>query len=310
MQKGYSSSIYAKSYENVGLLKRLNIGYCSGIVLERSIPHTSYKDICNLYPVHMTTGTDFILDNHHKDKFLQLKDEGIVSICLVSDPMDNIEKHIKYEDLIGFNITPFKDHYVINLQEELKLSSNHKRNIKKANNSGIEIRNVIVTNKNIDYYSYTFNNLYSVLVERHDITGLPNFNNTQLSNQLRVPGTVLFEAYNLCPVGYMLFYVDGDVVRYHLGCYNEKGYDQCASFLLMYEAIKYFKQLGLKYLVLGGSSGSGEEDGLDRFKKGWTSHTKKNYLVTKIINTKIYFSLSEGQESNYFPLYRKWKHYA
>lgn len=304
----YSDPTYIATFKTAGNLCHINNNF-AGVMLERSIPNTKFTDLCSIYPFHSSTATDLVAYKKDKKIYKELKDKGIISMVLVSNPLkDIVSSHLGFNDLenvSGFDtICPFKTHFIIDLNKSLILPQNHRRNIRKASEE-IEVKNVILTPSNIEEYSDKFADVYSVLAERHNITGLPNFSRWQLANQLRVKGTILLEALKegkTC--GFLLFYLEENNAYYHLGCYTEEGYKVCASYALMDSAIKFFKQIGINTILLGGSSGSGSEDGLYRFKQGWANSSKQNYLLFKIINPEIYKELSKEKSGNYLPLYR------
>jgi hypothetical protein len=83
---------------------------------------------------------------------------------------------------------------------------------------------------------------------------------------------------------------------------SEKGYKLGASFALFQTAIEYFRN-DLRWLNLG--AGVDEEDGLTRFKRGWTSETRPAYLCGKILNREVYRELAIAG-NDFFPAYRRW----
>jgi hypothetical protein len=48
------------------------------------------------------------------------------------------------------------------------------------------------------------------------------------------------------------------------------------------------------------------DDGLRRFKKGWSTHTRQTYLATRVLDRRRYEELSRGagDANGYFPAYR------
>ena len=313
MLQGYQSQTYTKTFEHLGRLRWLN-SPLSGVVLERDIPFSYYKDLCSLYPVFTSIEKPpFQAFNHPDFTF----DDNVVSLTIITDPLDNKIKDfllyqkygiIEYKNMGFDSLKEFKQHYIVNLQEKFVIDKNHVRNIKKSIKNGVTVSNVTITEYNSQAVADEFYNAYSVLCQKHNIIGFPNFNNKQIHTQLTVPGTVLLKA-SLADetLGFILFYLEYPNVRYHLGCYTEQGYENCVSFLLMYEGMSYFKQLGFDRLVLGASAGTvtNAGGGLDRFKAGWTSYKRPNYLLFKVTNSEAYARLSDGIETSFLPAYRR-----
>lgn len=314
-QTGYFSEAYAKTFENLGTVKWLN-SPLSGAVLERNILSTGYKDLCSLYPVFASDTLIHPLNLKNKinkatiaNEFKRLKEDGVVSLTLISDPLNNFIKDCSIwnglsacQQDLGFDeIQPYKLHYIVRLQEKLEYSTNHLRNIKKAN-----LTNRIRIHTDPLVHTSLFYKAYCNLIKRHDILGFPNFDVDQIRNQLDVPGTILFSAETDTDfLGYMLFYLEWPNVRYHLGCYFDEGYAYNASFSLMNAAINFFSNMGCEFLVLGAGSGVvSSSEGLERFKSGWTKYTKQNFIMKKVINKEVYDLLSKDKDTKYFPAYR------
>jgi len=152
--------------------------------------------------------------------------------------------------------------------------------------------------------------LYSVLVDRHAITGIPAFSRFAFARQLSVPGMAVFRALlGTDTVGIVLWYVQGRVAYYHLGAYSEIGYEVRASFGLFWSAIEYFAGAGVQWLNLGSGAGSeGRADGLSRFKQGWSTGTRTAYICGRILDAARYASLAStmgASRTTYFPAYRR-----
>jgi hypothetical protein len=106
-----------------------------------------------------------------------------------------------------------------------------------------------------------------------------------------------------------LWFVQGDVGYYHLGAYSPPGYEMRASFALFQFAIEYFSVSGLRWLSIGAGAGvgSGETDGLTRFKKGWSTGTRTAYFCGRIFDNVKYQEIVSTKDipaTDYFPAYR------
>ena len=110
-------------------------------------------------------------------------------------------------------------------------------------------------------------------------------------------------------VGMDWWYVQGDVAQGHLAAFNELGYDVLASYATKWYAMEYFATR-VRWMNLGGAPGTMDTgiDGLTRFKRGWTSDTRKAYFCGRILNAELYGSLCEPLaqgDTSYFPAYRR-----
>jgi hypothetical protein len=152
--------------------------------------------------------------------------------------------------------------------------------------------------------------LYDHLIERHHIQGLTRFSREVFATQLTIPGLVVFRArVNGETAGMLLWYLHNEVGYYHLGAYNSIGYEQNASFALFWRLIEYFSDSGLKWLNLGAGAGSYHDgqDGLSRFKRGWSTGTRTAYFCGRIFDRQRYREILEQKNippTDFFPAYR------
>ncbi|UJF15394.1 GNAT family N-acetyltransferase [Jeotgalibaca sp. MA1X17-3] len=103
-----------------------------------------------------------------------------------------------------------------------------------------------------------------------------------------------------------------DYIYGFLGGTKEKYFDYNASTYLEYQTIKYAKEKGLQYYIMGG--GYEENDGIYKYKKKFDLQGDYPfYIGKKIHNEKIYEALNAVRaeeketfdaDSNFFPLYR------
>lgn len=152
--------------------------------------------------------------------------------------------------------------------------------------------------------------LYQHLVERHRIRGIAAFSRNSFAQQMRVPGMVAFQARVQGEIaGMLLWFVQGDRAYYHLGAYDLRGYQHHASFALFWIALEYFSTIGMRWINLGANPGmsSNQQDGLARFKQGWSTGTRTAYFCGRIFNPAQYKEMAaskKSSESDYFPAYR------
>jgi hypothetical protein len=233
--------------------------------------------------------------------------ESLVSVILVTDPFGEYDEALLH-DCFGDLVTPFKSHFINDLAcpPESVISQHH------ARNAALGLKQVIVERCE-DPFSYLDDwvKLYSVLVQRHQICGIRAFSTASFAKQLKTPGIVAFRASrNLQTVGMILWYVQNGVAYYHLGAYTEDGYRLRASFALFRKALDYFAACGLQYVNLGAGAGLGSaaDDGLSRFKRGWSTAARTTYLCGRIFDREKYDHLVRTSGigiTSYFPAYRK-----
>ncbi len=104
-----------------------------------------------------------------------------------------------------------------------------------------------------------------------------------------------------------IFLVEGTVAAYHLGAYSRRGYEVEASFSIFQAAFESLAASGVELLNLGGGSGldPSADDGLSRFKRGWSTHHEMSRVGGRIIRPDVYAQLTAASSpSNYFPRYR------
>ena len=293
---GYTSSEYAHSLKSFG--RPLHLVKSGSWVLERRINQTHFTDVMGCYPI-MSCKDWFGLEHD-----LHMIQDDQVSFTAVIDPLGLYEVST-LEALFGDLCKPFKRHFVVELDEDYasKISTNHARNARKSLKC-LDIRR----EKNPLEVLEEWIALYGELIKRHSIKGIASFSPDSFSVQFNTPGLIVYTArHEDVIVGMVLFFAVHKHVYYHLAAYSPDGYHQKASFGIFRRAIDDFKQEQYEVLNLGGVAGlsDNEEDGLTRFKKGWSTHTRTAYLCGKVFNPQAYESLSRGKETaGFFPAYR------
>ncbi len=299
---GYAHPDYAASLAEFGT--PIALPRCGGWVLGRPIPRTAYRDAMGCYPLFACQDWSQLhsdLDDLHRD---------LVSIVIVADPFgDHNPQYLQkcFSDLV----VPFKEHLVIDLAHAANslsfVGEHHRRNAQRAFKR-VKVERCPSPTQFLDEW----NSLYAGLVKRHNIRGLTAFSRTSFRRQLAVPGIVMFRAsLGAEAIGMTLWYTHRNVAYYHLGAYNEAGYQLGASFAMFWRVIEYFSGEGLHWISLGagaGTSATDQEDGLTRFKRGWATGTRTAYLCGRILDHKAYaasIAAAGATASDYFPAYRK-----
>ena len=296
---GYLHQGYADSLSEFG--SPVHLPHSRGWIMKRRIPGTIHHDAMGCYPIFMCRNWSRL----HMD----LADIGdqLLTLTLVADPFGSYDINYLqkcFKDLVK----PFKDHYVIDLSRSIAtfVCSHHRRNALNA------LRKITVEICEeplllIDEWCH----LYGHLVKRHGIKGISAFSESAFSKQLEVPGLVASRAvYNQKTIGINLWYIHEDVGYYHLGASSPLGYELRASFALFWLAIEYFAEQRLKWLSLGAGAGFKRDtaDGLSRFKRGWSTHTKTAFLCGRIFNPELYLKIATEKgnpKTDFFPTYRE-----
>jgi hypothetical protein len=233
-------------------------------------------------------------------------DGDLLSVSIVTDPFGDFTEEALRRSFPHL-VLPFKDHYISDLQQNPQdfVSSHHRYYARRA----LKEIGVHVVDSPLDYLQ-EWVDLYDVLIQRHDIKGIPAFSPDAFAEQLTVPGLVMFRAvYKSQTVGCHLWYQQEDVAYSHLTAFNEEGYEHNASYGLHWEAMRYFGDK-VRWLHLGAGAGvnSDQSSGLDFFKKGWATDTRLAYFCGRIINEERYDKVTDDRqidEPDYFPAYRQ-----
>jgi hypothetical protein len=295
---GYLHPLYAQSLSAFG--EPLELPASKGWILRRSIPGTMEFDGMGCYPL-------FACENWtNLEKDLSLLEEQLVSLSLVTDPFGKYTHQKLLRDFRDVAI-PYKEHFVVDLAQapQTFVSAHHKRNAQKAlQHVRVEI------SENPAQHLDEWCTLYDKLIERHNIKGLTRFSRSSFTGQLEVPGMIAVRAIaGGQTVGMLLWAIQKHVGYYHLGAYSTDGYKLKASFALFWKLLEYSKDNGLEWLSLGAGAGlqEDEEDGLTRFKRGWSTGTRTVFFCGRIFDADKYKEImlvNKVKDTIYFPAYR------
>jgi hypothetical protein len=295
---GYLHPDYAQSLSEFG--EPLHLQKSGGWLLKRRVDGAQ-SDAMGTYPLFACRDWKLL-----KCDFDQLG-KSLVSVVLVTDPFGEYNEAM-LRGCFGDLVIPFKAHFANELSHSLDktLSEHH------ARNASIGLKQVAVERcESPAAHLEEWVELYSMLIRRHQISGMRAFSRECFAKQLGTPGMVCFRALrDRRTVGMILWYLQNGVAYYHLGAYTEEGYDLRGSFALFHKALEYFAESGLKYANLGAGAGLGNatDDGLSRFKRGWSTCTRTAYLCGHIFDQQEYDRLARERgvsARDYFPAYRK-----
>ena len=298
MTAGYAHPDYARSFAEYGT--PVELPRCGGWVLERRIPGVAATDAMGCYPLFVCQ------DWSRLGEDLRNLRSRLVSLVLVADPFGN---HTREQLHACFDLVrPFKQHVIVDLSRPReKVVSAHHRKMARRALKHLAIERCEAPLSCLDRWV----ELYTHLVEKHEIRGIPAFSRESFCRQFQVPGASLFTAtHEGRLVGAALSYQQGDVVYAHLASFNEIGYDLSASYGLKWVQLDYYSGKA-RWLDLGGVPGTEEvgngEAGLGKFKRGWSPETRMVYLCGGIFDPQKYAALvheSGASHQGYFPAYR------
>ena len=295
---GYSHPAYARSLAEFGEPRALP--RCDGWILERPVASTPYRDAMGCYPLFACR------DWSKLDLDLAELTNDLVSLAIVADPFGDHDP-AQLQKSFPTLVTAYKEHLVTDLSQSPGsfVAPQHRRKARKAL-AQVDVEHVA----DPTLFAGVWIELYANLIQRHGIRGLTAFSATSLKAQLAVPGISMFRATrNNETVGITLWYTDRAVAYYHLGAYSDPGYELEASFALFWRALEHFANQSLQWLDLGAGAGvSMKEDGLTRFKRGWSTGTRTAYFCGRIFDQSKYdevMSIRNATAGNYFPAYRQ-----
>ncbi|NND90806.1 MAG: hypothetical protein HKN42_08060 [Granulosicoccus sp.] len=295
---GYRHRDYAYSLSEFG--NPIALTGSEGWVLARRIPNAEqHADLMGCYPLFCCANWEALADD------LRSCEEKYVSCVVVADPFGKHNGSM-LRDCFPDLMVPFKQHFIVNLEKQPfdSVSSHHRRNAK----LGLSAVDISVSETPIDLLD-VWDSLYQLLIDIHDIRGIARFSRQSFRKLLNCPGVrAIYATKDDAIVGIVLFVLNDDnVAYYHLGAYSSVGYETKASFAIFSTAISYFGDMGVSALNLGAGAGVTNcgDDGLSRFKRGWSGESRSAYLCGRILDKEMYRKISSGRSrTDYFPLYR------
>lgn len=294
--QGYLHPLYAQSFTDIG--EPVVLPKSKGWLIKRRVPHTDYCDAMGPYPLFFCKNWEAVTEDIES-----IKGE-IVSVTLVISPFSPFpsSKIQNYFDIV----VSYKDHFILDTQVPLNesISKNKRRNAKRALRN-LTVKHRISPNINLDDWV----ELYSHLIQRHNISGIRAFSRESFMSQISIPNTHFFSVhYQDLMVGGNLFFIQGDVAYAHLSAFTNVGYDLGAAYAVKWVAIQELAK-SVRWIEFGGGTRTSDDklDGLSQFKKGWSNKTEKSIFCGKILQKEIYQRLSEKTGSadiSWFPSYR------
>jgi hypothetical protein len=294
---GYLHRLYAESLAEFGQPRGLLSS--GGWILQRQTPALEFHDAMGCYPLFCCQDWRRLADD-----LKQLRISA-VSVSLVADPFGDYTPELLKS---CFDIVvPYKQHFVadLNLPLERFTSARHRKYARQAlRKISVEVCSDPV--KHLDEWV----GFYDHVIERHQLTGMRCFSRESFARQLSVPGLVMFRATESGePLSLDLWYVQGDVAQAHLVGASPRGYELHVSYGLKLFILQYFTGK-VRWVNLGATPGlnAQADNGLARFKRGWSSETRTAYFCGKILDPAVYRELvraTRSEDARFFPAYRQ-----
>jgi hypothetical protein len=230
-----------------------------------------------------------------------LRKEGFVSITLVVEdllgpPIDKLQQTFDFA-------RPFKTHYLVDeAGGTYQPSKHHRYEIRRAARAGVEVR-VVPLLDILDAWI----GLYDGLITNHRIVGAQRFPRESFEVLANCDGLVTVAAFvGQDLVSCHLWIEYKGFVWSHLAASSALGYSNGAAYAVCDQSIRTFSG---KVIDLGGAAGVNDasDNGLARFKAGFSNRQHRAYLCGAVLDTKAYLALcanTDAARSDYFPAYR------
>ncbi len=296
--EGYLGRAYIDALASFG--RSLELPSSQGWLLARPIPgQPDDEDACGAYPLFCCRDWSRLAGD------LAALEGRLVSCVVVTDPFGDYTQadlEAAFPDLV----LPFKEHIIVELDSapENAVQAHHRYYARKA----LRDYRVALCDEPLRALD-RWNQLYAQLVERHRIRGMAAFSPESFRLQFQIPGVRIFLAErNGATEGMQVWFRQGEVAYHHLSAYSDVGYRSRVSYALTWSALQWFSESGARRLDLGGAAGvADKENGLTRFKRGWSNASRNVYLCGRILDETRYARLVGGRpgiDALYFPRYR------
>jgi hypothetical protein len=286
----YARIEYARAFG----LATIDVPEWKTALLRRAIPSLDLEDALGCYPLCVIAPEADL-----ESGLARLRAAGLVTVALVPDPVTGPALEVLST---AFPVCRFfKTHYLIDRAAgPVPPSASHQRWIRKA------LRECEVLPVRLLESLGDWARLYGATVERHAITGLQKFSPAYFAALAEMQEVEAVAArVDGKTVAMALWVRSQEVVYYHLGASDARGYETQAMYGLFAAAQEYFAES--RIIHLGGAAGVApeKEDGLARFKRGFANREVGAYFCGAGLDPGRYAALSKGREDTvFFPAYR------
>ena len=295
---GYGHSQYAAAMAEGGRV--VELPQSGGRIIVRDIPGQTARDAMAPYP--------FLVCRSWRDLAADLANlsDPLVSLVAVTDPFASTDE-AELGQVFRTFVRPYKPHFVIDLTQPLEgFADPHHLGCARHARKTVQAEQCSYPTAHVGDWL----RLYAVLTARHGISGANRMSAQSLRRQFEVPGCRVFRAHSGGrTIGMIAVMEMRPFAYFHLGAYDQEGYRLSASYPLVEAVITHYREAGFQHMSIGGSAGAHgkEDDGLARFKRGWSSGTRMTYLCGHVFDVREYDALSSQlapPETDYFPAYR------
>lgn len=174
------------------------------------------------------------------------------------------------------------------------LTGKNRNHIRKAEKSGVIVKESTDISTFIDIYKQTMEGLGA--------DGYYYFSDGYFNELVRLipENMVILEAvYGDKVIAASMFMFMGDKMHYHLSGSIKEYNKLCPVNLILSSAIKYGMSIGMRQLHLGGGLSDSEEDSLFKFKNSFSPDIKEFYIGKRVHNEEIYHTLIKKWEEKH-----------
>ena len=257
----------------------------------------------NYYDIESVYGYTGPITNCNEEGFLQDFEGEFLKYCKESNI---VAEFIRFHPLIGneayfkkgVRVLKNRNTIYIDLNQDIEeiwaddVVSKNRNVIRKGQNSGLKLE--------ISKDFKAFINIYESTMDKVNADKFYYFQDEYFKSMKNDEDYVLLKVVKedvLISGGVFMRY--GQFFHYHLGASLKEYLNYSPNNFLLWEAIKYGKDIGAKYFHLGGGLSDSEDDKLYKFKKSFSSKRSEFCIGKRIHNTGVYEQLiKEWEQKN------------
>lgn len=292
MTHPYALADYAAALGHIG--RPVAVPEWDAWVLARPTPCGTREDAVGVYPLAvLATGADL------ETGLARLKTEGLVSVVLVIE--DRLGPSPAALEAAFTLVRPFKSHHVHDRDVGLLAYGKHHRYEVKRALGRVEVAEIALHD-----HLPAWEALYGQLVARHGLGGAHVFPSPYHALLATLPGARTFAAFidGRMVSAHVFVTHDGHAMS-HLASSTAEGYAAGAAYAVNDLAVRTL--VDCRVVNFGGGAGleDNPEDGLVRFKKGFSNAVAPARLCGAILDADAYRALcADDVDSGFFPAYR------
>lgn len=177
---------------------------------------------------------------------------------------------------------------------ESSFSSSTNRAIRKAQKSELSLR----VFQNTQFMEEEFIEMYIETMQRVNSNAYLYFNKEYFDRLFKLKNIIQFMVeYNKKPIASSICFYSKEYFHYHLGASKKDYLNHRPNDFLFKRMISFSKLKNCKYIHFGGGSTSFDNDGLYRFKKGFSNDSSNFCIGKKIHNHDVYDEVIRQWES-------------